>query len=82
MKKWKIFLLAQLLPALSFATTTAAPNNAATTGLGKVIGMALFGYIVMKVMNRNKEENEDRPRGTRKILVGVLALVILAAIFH
>ncbi|MFC7421565.1 hypothetical protein ACFQNF_17010 [Iodobacter arcticus] len=74
MKKWLVFFFALLLPTLSFSVTTAASNDAGATGVGKAIGGALFGYIALKVMNRNKDE--DQPRGTSKILIGVLALVV------
>ncbi len=69
-----------LLPTLSFSVTTAASNDAGATGVGKAIGGALFGYIALKIMNRNKDEG--RQLGISKILIGVLVLVVLVAIVH
>ena len=45
-----------LLSALGMAATS---SEAAAGGVGKMIGMALFGFIVMKIMNRKKKDHDD-----------------------
>lgn len=81
MKRWFVAVLAFVLPALSLAAETDQRASAAASNIGRALGVMLFGYLVMKFMNRNKEDDGGRPRGTSKILIGVLVLVILLAIF-
>jgi hypothetical protein len=59
-KKYLSACLVWALPIVCFAqeTTNAAYN--AGSAAGRVIGMCLFGYIVMKIANRNKEVDEKK----------------------
>lgn len=81
MKRWLVPVLTLILPALSLAAEVDQKASAAASGVGRAIGIFLFGYLVMKFMNRNKED-DGRPRGTSKILIVALVAVILLAVFH
>ena len=48
--------------AANEATSQGASTGPNLSGVGKVLGMVLFGYLVMKWANRSKS-NDDEPRG-------------------
>ena len=56
-----------LMSCAAWAATDATAQGGASTGpnlsgVGKALGMVLFGYLVMKWANRSKSD-EDEPRG-------------------
>ena len=83
MYKCLFYLFMLTMPTLGLGAADVSPEALnATNSIGKAIGGVLFGYIVMKIMNRNKDADEKNPRGVNKFLVVALILVILLAIFH
>ncbi|WP_157315291.1 hypothetical protein [Chitinibacter sp. GC72] len=57
MNKLQQIALASCLAMVSAFSMAAAENGTAvdTAGsIGRIIGLALFGYIVLKIVNRNK----------------------------
>ena len=74
--RWLI-LCALVWPTWCFANT----NESTASGVGKAIGMALFGYLVMRFANRNKDEAQDT--GTRRrVLMGALIFMAMFAVYY
>jgi hypothetical protein len=64
------------------AADQATPAQGGTaSGVGKALGMVLFGYLALKFFNRNKDgdESDERRGGVKPIYLVLLA--VMAGIF-
>ena len=51
------------VPVDAAAETAAAQPSSPAAAVGRVLGMVLFGYLVLKWANRKKDRGDDEPQG-------------------
>ena len=69
--KSRAWLASVCLPALvglgvqvaAAAQAAAAQPSSPAAAVGRVLGMVLFGYLVLKWANRKKDRGDDEPQG-------------------
>jgi hypothetical protein len=66
------------------AAEQAAPaQGGAASGVGKALGMALFGYLALKFFNRNKnDDGAERRGGVKPIYLVLLAVMVGIFVFE
>lgn len=77
---------AVVFPWAACASTQTATNAASTgpdlSGVGRVLGMILFAYLVLKWFNRKKDKDDDETRGVlgRSVKPWVVWLVVIGGL--
>lgn len=78
--------IALLCMSAAHAAEQVAPaQGGAASGVGKALGMVLFGYLALKFFNRNKDDGDDsaeRRGGIRPIYLVLLAVMVGIFVFE
>jgi hypothetical protein len=73
------------MSAAHAAEQVAPAQGGAASGVGKALGMVLFGFLALKFFNRNKDDGDDsaeRRGGIRPIYQVLLAVMVGIFVFE
>lgn len=77
---WFATSIAVCMPMMVNAQTSTSEAQSSAQAVGRVLGMMLFGFLVLRWINRRKEDHSNAPktglRGPVKPLYVVLTLLL------